>query len=131
MPEQQRASKGVASRRPAPLRSPLPLVCMILAISVAGPAYAATYTGTVFEDVNYGGGAGRSRTASGGVPIANVTVELYRVSNGNFMTSTTTDVNGFYSLTSTGNNAAQAMYVRVVNGSVRSSRTGGSGCTAC
>lgn len=99
------------------------------ALAFAGQVGAATITGTVFEDRNYGGGAGRSLLTSGGQPIPGVRVELYRQSNGNFVDSTTTDANGLYSLSS-GNNA-NVVIVRVVNGSVRSVRTGGSSCTTC
>jgi parallel beta-helix repeat protein len=99
------------------------------ALAFAGQVGAATITGTVFEDRNYGGGAGRSLLTSGGQPIAAVRVELYRQSNGNFIDSTTTDANGLYSLSS-GNNT-NVVIVRVVNGSVRSVRTGGSTCTTC
>src|SRR6185295_9198473 len=126
---------GVAFRRPAPLRSQVSRARVVVAILVsglgAGLAHAATYTGTVFEDINYGGGAGRSLTASGGVPLANVTVELYRISNVNLLATTTTNASGFYTLTSTGTNAAAPVYVRVVNGTVRSSRAGGAACTTC
>jgi hypothetical protein len=83
----------------------------------------------VFEDANYGGGAGRSLAASGGVGIAGVTVELYRASNGNFIATTTTDANGFYSLSS--GNTTNPVRVRVVSGTVHSARTGGAGCTTC
>src|SRR4249920_3332561 len=135
MLEPQRALRGVAFRRPAPWRSRVSRACIVLAILVIGLgarlAHAATYTGTVFEDVNFGGGAGRSLSTSAGVPLANVTVELYRVSNGNLIATGTTNGSGVYSLTSTGTNAAQPMYVRVVNGTVRSSRTGGGACTTC
>ena len=135
MLEQQRALRGVAFRRPAPWRRLSSRALHFLAILVMGLgarlAHAATYTGTVFEDVNYGGGDGRSLTASAGVPMANVTVELYRASNGNWVATTTTNSSGFYSLTSSGGNAALSMYVRVVNGTVRSSRAGGAACTTC
>jgi parallel beta-helix repeat protein len=110
------------------VRVPLVAGCLI-ASAISGLASAATFTGTVFEDANYGGGAGRSLAASGGTGLANVTVELYRASNGNFITSTTTDASGFYSLSS-GNNT-NPVRVRVVNGSVRSARTGGAGCGTC
>ena len=50
-------------------------------------------------------------------------------SNGNLIDSDTTDANGRYSLSS-GNNT-NTVIVRVVNGSVRSARTGGSSCTTC
>jgi parallel beta-helix repeat protein len=92
-------------------------------------AQAATFTGTVFEDANYGGGAGRSLAASGGVGLEDVRVELYRISDGALMDSDDTDGNGFYSLSS--GNTGAPMRVRVVNGSVRSARTNGATCTTC
>ncbi len=58
-------------------------LALLLAL-VMGGAHAATFTGTVFEDVNYGGGAGRSQAASGGVGLNGVTVELYRASTNAF-----------------------------------------------
>ena len=94
-----------------------------------GLAQAATFTGTVFEDANYGGGAGRTRAASGGAVLPNVVVELYRIDNGNFVATTITNAGGVYSLTSGA--TASAMRVRVVNGSVRSARTGGPACATC
>jgi parallel beta-helix repeat protein len=96
---------------------------------VGGVAHAATFTGTVFEDANYGGGAGRSLAASGGTPIAGVTVELYRVSSGALLATTTTNGSGVYSLSSGANNFQ--VRVRVVNGTVRSARAGGAGCGTC
>ncbi len=104
------------------------LLASLLALS-GGGAQAATFTGTVFEDTQYGGGAGRSLVASGGTVLEGVTVELYRFSNNAFLASTTTNASGVYSLSS-GNNNFQVR-VRVVNGSVRSSRTGGAACTTC
>jgi hypothetical protein len=100
---------------------------LLLALVVT-PAFAATIRGTVFEDRNYGGGAGRDLAAAGGQPagIAGVRVELY---NGNtFVTSTTTDADGRYSFTYSGNTART---VRVVNGTLRSERAGGAACTTC
>jgi parallel beta-helix repeat protein len=94
-----------------------------------GVANAATFTGTVFEDTNYGGGAGRSLAASGGTGLLGVVVELYRVDNGNWVATTTTNAAGFYSMSSGGTGAE--MRVRVVNGSVRSARFGGTGCGTC
>jgi len=102
---------------------------LLLTLCVCGPAGAATFTGTVFEDANYGGGAGRSLAASGGTPLAGVTVELYRVSNGNWVATATTNASGVYSLSSGAAN--YQVRVRVVNGSVRSARSGGSTCTTC
>ena len=54
-----------------------------------------------------------------------VTVELYAVTGGVFIATTTTNASGVYSF-DTGACAASVI-VRVVNGSVRSARTGGAG----
>ena len=102
------------------------VLALLIALGVAGLAQAATFTGTVFEDVNYGGGPGRSLAASNGVGIPNVRVELYRVDNGNPLDGDLTDANGLFQLSS-GNNHVPVR-IRVVNGSVRSTR-GGGGCT--
>jgi uncharacterized repeat protein (TIGR01451 family) len=80
-------------------------------------------TGTVFEDMNYGGGAGRSLAASSGVVRANVRVELYD-SAGTFVTSTTTNGSGIYTLTGA---AGQTYTIRVVDSTVTSSRPGAVG----
>jgi hypothetical protein len=104
-------------------------VGLLLAVLCASQAPAATFTGTVFEDANYGGGAGRTRVASGGAALPNVVVELYRVSDGAFIATATTNAGGVYTLTSGA--TAASMRVRVVNGSVRSARTGGAACTTC
>lgn len=85
-----------------------------------GSAPRVQISGTVFEDVNYGGGAGRSLASSSGVGSANVRVELYD-SAGNFITSTTTNASGVYTLTGA---ASNTYTVRVVNSSVTSSRPG-------
>src|SRR5688572_12587669 len=102
---------------------------LLAALVVGGAAHAATFTGRVFEDANYGGGAGRSQAASGGVGLAGVTVELYRVTGNAYVQSAVTDLNGFFTLTSGNTNAA--VRVRVVNGTVRSARSGGAACTTC
>ncbi len=77
-------------------------------------------SGKVFEDVNYGGGAGRSYVTAAGVARSAARVELYG-STGNFVSATTTDASGAYSFTGLqpGNYT-----VRVVNSTVTSSRTG-------
>ena len=129
MSDPQRALKGVASRRRGLRCAPVLRFGLLLAALFAGAAHAATFTGTVFEDSNYGGGAGRTRTLSGGTPLQGVVVELYRVSDGAFMATATTNGTGVYSLSSGA--TAVAMRVRVVNGSVRSARSGGSTCTTC
>jgi trimeric autotransporter adhesin len=82
--------------------------------------------GTVFEDVNYGGGAGRDFTTSGSNGRQNVRVELYDAT-GAFKAFTTTDVSGNYqfdSSTVTGGLTAGNYSARVVNSTVTSSRTG-------
>ena len=86
------------------------------------PAPAYTISGTVFEDINYGGGAGRSRAAAAGVGIAGATVELYD-STGSLVSATTTAAGGSYSFSV---NGQSTYYVRVVVGSVLSTRTGSS-----
>jgi len=77
-------------------------------------------SGTVFEDVNYGGGAGRTLSGSSGVARANARVELYD-SAGTFLTSTLTDSTGKYVLSGS---ASDTYTVRVVDSSVTSSRPG-------
>jgi hypothetical protein len=88
-------------------------------------SFPFTIAGTVFEDANYGGGAGRSMVASAGVGQANADVELYD-SSGAYVSGTNTDLNGNYSFTGV---TTGTYYVRVVTDSVRSSRTGWS--TTC
>ncbi|MBD2767236.1 gliding motility-associated C-terminal domain-containing protein [Hymenobacter sp. BT664] len=82
-------------------------------------AVGALLTGVVFEDVNYGGSAGRSLAASAGVPRPGATVELYD-NTGTFLSSTTTDAAGEYSFSV----PAGTYTVRVVSGTVSSSRPG-------
>ncbi|NAY92566.1 sodium:calcium exchanger [Muricauda sp. JGD-17] len=84
-------------------------------------------SGTVFEDVNYPGGAGRDMATASGVGVNNATLELYNASN-NLVQTTTTDNNGDYIF---GGMVDGNYTVRVVNSSVRSSRGGGIGCTTC
>ena len=85
--------------------------------------------GTVFEDVNYGGGAGRNlATAVAGapgftLPRPGATVELYDA-GGVLIRSTTTGADGEYGFAG----LIDGDYtVRVVNGSVTSSRPGAVG----
>src|SRR4030095_7318801 len=98
-----------------------------LALAFAGQLGAATITGRVFEDTNYGGGAGRAVGTSRTVGVENVRVEIYNASNA-FQTALTTDANGLFTYTYTGNTERR---IRVVNGTVRSERTGGTTCTTC
>ena len=84
-------------------------------------------SGYVFEDMNYGGGAGRSMAASSGVPIEGATVELYD-NSGTLLQTVTTDVNGEYLF---GGMINGTFSVKVVNPLVRSTRGGGAGCASC
>jgi len=84
-------------------------------------------SGTVFEDVNYGGGVGRDLVTSSGIPVENVTVELYDNSSV-LVETTTTDGNGDYFF---GGMASGTYSVRVVNSSVQSTRAGGLACATC
>jgi hypothetical protein len=85
----------------------------------------ATYqiSGTVFEDGNYGGGAGRNlatATGAGGTGRSGARVELFD-NGGNYVTFTTTAAGGTYSFSGL---APGSYTVRVVNSSVSSARTG-------
>jgi uncharacterized repeat protein (TIGR01451 family) len=99
----------------------------------------SSITGTVFEDINYGGGAGRNfstaetSATNSGLPIIggtnrtgadNARVELYSYDGVNtntskFIQATTTDTDGKYSF-----NASNGNYlIRVVNSTVKSNRS--------
>lgn len=84
-------------------------------------------SGIVFEDVNYGGGAGRDLAIATGVGRPNAQVEIYDT-NGNYLAKTLTDANGKYKfnqLNATNAFAAnKSYYIRVVNNTVTSSRPG-------
>jgi parallel beta-helix repeat protein len=84
------------------------------------PPVPSTISGTVFEDVNYGGGAGRNVSTPGAIGLNSVTVELY-TNTGIYAQTTTTDINGKYNFSV----AAGSYQVRVVNNTVKSSRVGG------
>lgn len=97
------------------------------AIATAPVHVGANLSGTVFEDVNYGGGAGRSLAASAGARVPGVRLELYDVT-GAFVAAATTDLSGNYSF----NGLAAGNYtVRAVSSTIRSTRPGGSGCFVC
>jgi uncharacterized repeat protein (TIGR01451 family) len=74
--------------------------------------------GRVFEDINYGGGAGRS-LAVGGTPVFNARVELYNT-GGNFVATTNTDNTGAYQFSNLPTSITY--YVRVVNSTITSNR---------
>ena len=95
-------SAGARRRRPATLsrRQPTRLHLEELESRLA----PAVVSGTVFEDVNYGGGPGRTLAASSGVGIQGATVELYD-STGAFLQSVVTVGAGGYSFSGLQGNA--------------------------
>ncbi|MFZ1569076.1 MAG: SdrD B-like domain-containing protein [Thiolinea sp.] len=90
---------------------------------ISGGSSTGSISGKVFEDVNYGGGAGRNASAAGTAGISGTQLELYN-STGGFVSSTTTAADGAYSFS---NVAAGNYFVRVVNASVNSTRPGSDG----
>ncbi|MBO0359403.1 T9SS type A sorting domain-containing protein [Hymenobacter sp. BT186] len=99
-------------------------------VASPSPVYFQTaILGNVFEDINYGGGAGRSQAASNGEGVFQARVELYSSSvAGAYLGFTTTDAAGNYSFINGVNGislSANTNYrVRVVNTSVVSNRPG-------
>jgi uncharacterized repeat protein (TIGR01451 family)/fimbrial isopeptide formation D2 family protein len=87
-------------------------------VKVIAPPIDPKISGTVFEDPNYGGGAGRQLGTTGTIARPGAVVELYDTS-GNFVATTTTDTNGKYIFTVGSGN----FQIRVVNRTVTSSRT--------
>jgi len=87
-------------------------------------AYSGGISGRVFEDVNYGGGAGRPITAAGTAGVNGVRVELYNP-DGTFNSATSTanigGLDGSYAFIVA---AAAGYTVRVVNSTVQSTRGG-------
>lgn len=83
--------------------------------------------GNVFEDINYGGGAGRDRLTSGDIAIEDARVELYDSANA-FQEFILTDASGEYSF---GGMANGDYSIRVVNNTINSTRGGGVSCSAC
>ena len=92
----------------------------VASLAWASPALAIIVSGTVFEDVNYGGGAGRSQAAAAGVGRPGVRVELYDAL-GNFDSFDITNAAGDYSFNGI---PSGTWTVRVVSGTVSSSRAG-------
>ena len=110
-------------------------VLTILVLAAASfSSQAQGITGLVFEDVNYGGGAGRSLAMANAVlnnsavPVGTAaTVELYSAAGGYLATTTTSTAAGTvgqYTFGSPTVAAGTTYIVRVVNSTVRSTRTG-------
>jgi uncharacterized repeat protein (TIGR01451 family) len=84
-------------------------------------------SGNVFEDPNYGGGAGRPLNTPTTVGRANARVEIYDATTGAFKGFTTTDSAGAYKFDANnviGGVLAGNYKIRVVNSTVTSSRSG-------
>ena len=137
-PRVGRANTASGRKRRTFLTRSLGAVCAsALAVALPLAGQAQTISGRVFEDVNYGGGAGRnyatantsataSGYASGAIGRGGVRVELYNVTSGGggtYLATTNTAANGTYSFT-IGNATANTFRVRVVNSGVTSVRTG-------
>src|SRR5262249_21210230 len=95
-------------------------VAMLLGGFMPATAAAGTISGTVFEDINYAGGAGRNMSLAGGIPVAGARVEIFDGVTGLFKGSTTTGP----TRTHTSSQGAGSFIVRVVGRSVASSRIG-------
>jgi gliding motility-associated-like protein/uncharacterized repeat protein (TIGR01451 family) len=80
-------------------------------------------SGQVFEDVNYGGGAGRPFSTAGTAGIPGARVEVYN-SAGMLQNFTTSQPDGTYSIGVSGNGI---FYIRIVNGTLSSTRPGNTG----
>ena len=79
-------------------------------------------SGVVYEDYNYGGGAGRAYNAGQGMGLRpNVRVELYSASGGNVLATSLTNTSGAYTFPG---QPSGTYKVRVVNSFVTSSRGG-------
>ena len=85
-------------------------------------------SGTVFEDINYGGGTGRPFETAGTAGLNDVVVELYDALTGEKVSSTRTENNGthdgYYAFPDA---EVGTYYVRVVNESISSSRANADG----
>lgn len=79
-------------------------------------------SGKIFEDKNYGGGAGRNELASGVEFLNGVTVELYDNTSKAILGTMVTDAFGKYTFS---DRPAGNYAVRVVNSTVKSKRLGG------
>src|SRR5262249_15487193 len=101
--------------------------CLLLAATallvggfLPSTAAAGSITGTVFEDVNYPGGAGRDKNLSHGIPVQGARIEVFDGVTGAFKGATTTGPGGTYTISEN----AGSYVVRVVDRSVSSSRFG-------
>jgi uncharacterized repeat protein (TIGR01451 family) len=97
-----------------------------LATASAPVFVGLSVSGRIFEDFNFGGGPGRAFTAASGMAVVpNARVELYS-SAGAYLQATSSDPSGNYGFS--GLSATTTYAVRVVNGTVASTRVGGGTC---
>jgi uncharacterized repeat protein (TIGR01451 family) len=97
-----------------------------LATATAPVFVGLSVSGRVFENFNYGGGVGRAFVAASGMALVpNARVELYS-SAGIYLQASSTDALGKYSFS--GLSASTSYTIRVVNGTVASTRVGGGTC---
>src|SRR5262245_51924971 len=98
----------------------LAVAALLLGAFAPSAASAGSISGTVFEDLNYAGGAGRSFALSHGIPLAGARVEVYDGATGLFKGASTTNGTGTYTISQ----GAGTYIVRVVGSSVASVRSG-------
>ena len=109
---------GSSGNKVAPASGSARGIGVLVALRLGSSTYRIA--GKVFEDINYGGGAGRSAAASGGAAVAGARVELYGA-GGSFISSTTSAGDGSYSFSGL---APGNYFVRVASATVLSTRTG-------
>jgi hypothetical protein len=115
---------GKSPRRYIAVTSGFQLTTAQIDTVVEGTALCSSaVSGFVFEDIHYGGGAGRSPNEAGTVGVNAATVEFYNKTGG-YVASTPTDATGRYKLP---NLVDDTYYVRVVSDSVSSTRSGSNG----
>ena len=115
-----RLARGAGRWIPRRAAAPLLILFGVLAAAQA-QAPTATIAGSVFEDVNYAGGAGRDLGCAGCAAVANVRVELF-LGGVRVGAAQTTNAAGQYTFTV---NQSTTYVVRAVNSSVVSTRGAG------
>lgn len=99
----------------------------LLLLGSSAWAGTANITGTVFEDINYGGGAGRPLATAGVATVNGVRMELFNAA-GTFVATVNTAGAGAYAF----NGLAAGTYtVRAANLTVASTRTGACAAGTC
>lgn len=107
---------------------------LVLAAAAAATGLAMSISGTVFEDVSFPGGSGRSMVACSGVGRPDVTVEVFAIGGSDdslLLGTATTDSSGVYSFDTAAHEylGATGYAIRVVESTVASAG-GGTGLVA-